>query len=76
MVEGMNGRKLRQRISDGGPRHQRVSLVRNRTSLRTVIMQEAWQSEGIDPETAGEVEQWYFPDEGLVVIDLEVEDGE
>jgi len=76
MGERLNGQTLRQRISDGGPRKQDVSLVRNRTSLRTVIMQQAWQAEGIDPDEPGEVVQWYYPDAGVILIDLEADTDE
>jgi len=64
---------IRRRLQDGGRRKTTVSLHQNRNSLYCFLMQDALEDQGIDPDTAGQCEQTYLEDEGLVVIDLNTE---
>lgn len=70
-----NGSEIRQRLSDGGPRHQETSLIRNRNSLQAILMQQAWKDAGESLDNPGTIDQWYFPDEEIVVFDLSTVEG-
>jgi len=51
------------------PRRESMSLISNNGSVQQTIMQEAMQE---CPAQPGEkVDQWWLPEEGLLVIDLE-----
>jgi hypothetical protein len=52
------------------PQHDRRSLSPRGDSLSTTLIAEAWQDAGIDPDDAGEADQWYFQEQGVVVIDF------
>jgi hypothetical protein len=64
---------MRDKINElrDGPVRDRYSLTRvgDRNALRVLLMQEAWQGTR-DPDNPGKVDQYYFADEELVVIDL------
>lgn len=64
---------MRKKINElrDGPVRGRYSLTRvgNRDALRVLLMQEAWEGTR-DPENPGKVDQYYFDDEDIVVIDL------
>lgn len=75
----MRSRAQRELISDyreeDMPRKARYSLQDKGSQVRMTLMAEALDREGIDRD--GTVEQAYFEDEGVVVIDLrEGDDGE
>ena len=72
---GLDAETIRRRVQDGGKRKTTSSLHRNRNSLYCYLMQEALEDQGIKPEEAGEVEQTYLEDEGVVVINLNSEGG-
>lgn len=54
------------------PKYEHSGLQRhNASSLRLTIMEDAWKDAGIDQENPGEVNQYYFEEEGLLVVDLD-----
>jgi hypothetical protein len=57
-----------------GPRRRRSKLSKTNGSLRLFLMREAWRDTEHTLDNPGEVDQWYFADEGIVVIELEPED--
>jgi len=64
-------RQLRQ-MGDGGPRRRTSSLIpQGRNGLTVYLMKEALENADVDRDDPGEVDQWYFPDEGLIVLDLD-----
>jgi hypothetical protein len=58
------------RLRDGGAQRSRRSLVNLGGVLTVSLMREAWEGR-YDLDNPGEVDQWYYPDKGIVVIDLE-----
>jgi len=63
--------ELRQ-MGDGGPRRSTRSLVpQGDGALVVSIMKEAWEEAGHSPENPGEVDEWYYPDKNVVLIDLD-----
>lgn len=46
------------------------SLGKTNNSLRCMIMREAWQDQDIDIDSPGTVDQYYFPQQGFLVIDF------
>lgn len=64
-------RQLRQ-MGDGGPRRRESSLIpQGRNGLTLYIMKEALENAEIDRNDPRDVDQWYFPDEQKIVIDLD-----
>jgi hypothetical protein len=51
-------------------RERGCSLHRNKSSLRVTIMADAWQDQDIRPSDAPAVDQYYFPDTGFLLVDL------
>jgi len=62
--------------STGMPVRREMTLSKNRYSLYVTIMKEAWEDAGIDPDEPGAVDQYYYPDEGVVVLDMAGHDDE
>jgi hypothetical protein len=59
-----------------GPRRRRSKLSKTNGSLRLFLMKEAWRESSHSLDNPGEVEQWYFEDEGIVLIELEPEEDD
>jgi hypothetical protein len=58
-------------MGDGGPRKSSRSLVpQGEGALVVSIMKEAWQEAGHEVDDPGDVDQWYYPDKDVVLIDL------
>lgn len=56
------------------PQFRHSELVRSHdTTLRLTIMKDAWKDAGIDIEDPGGVQQYYFEEEGVLVVDLNQE---
>lgn len=56
---------------DGVPIQQRnCSLHQGNGSLRCTVMSEAWQHQGVDPDSPGTVDEYYFPDSGFLILDF------
>jgi len=51
------------------PQHRRMSIHDNGSSSRVTLMAPALDGRGL--AGGDEVDEWYFPERGLVVIDLE-----
>jgi len=60
----------RLRDESGPPPWDRMSVHRTGRAVQTTIMKEAWDSEGVDPDTGTTALQVYYPDSGLILIDL------
>jgi hypothetical protein len=45
-------------------------LPHNDNSLRMTLIQESWENADIDQSDPGTVRQFYFEDEGLLIVDL------
>lgn len=62
---------LISQIQGGGPRRTTNQLIHNNGSLQVTVQSEAWRAAGFSRDDPPEVDQYWFPNEGLVVIDLE-----
>lgn len=51
--------------------HDEMSLIPQRSSLTMTIMADAWKDANIDLNDPGTADQYYYRDEGVVLIDLE-----
>ena len=60
---------------EGSPRTTRTSLTRNNQSVQTVLMKKAIEEAGRDFENPGRVQQYWFKEEGMLVLDLSREPG-
>lgn len=59
-------------MSDGQPRRDERTLIRQgRSALTVTLMKRAWEDSGHDLDDPGEIVQWYYPEDGVVLIDLE-----
>lgn len=55
---------------DGQPIRTTSKLTRNNGSFHMRLMKRAVDESGREPENPGEIDQYYYEDEELVVIDL------
>jgi len=59
-------------MSEAHPRRDERTLIpQGRSALTVTIMKRAWEESAHSPDEPGEVVQWYFPDDGVILIDLE-----
>lgn len=70
-----------QSLTDGGPRGQQYSLTASSSghgngwgTFRIVLHPEACRDAGHTLDNPGTVEQYYFSDENMLVLDLNPED--
>jgi len=69
--DSMNIEKLLSSLElDGIPVRQRVTLTQQNQSLRVTVDSDAWQSAGIDAESAGSIDSYYYRQHGIVLLNL------
>jgi len=80
----MNGSKMHDTIrcverrkSNGETpiRRERSYSFNSNEILYCSIFREAWEDMELDPDTTGSVEQYYFPEQGMIVLDFPSPDG-
>lgn len=52
-------------------KHEEMSLTKKRSSIQVTIMADARNDAGIDINNPGTVDEYYYRDFGVVLIDLE-----
>jgi hypothetical protein len=63
--------EILDQMQDRGAKHRRTSLIRyNKTSTRATLMKDALEDWGHDGDELGDVDQWYFEDQGVIAFDL------
>jgi hypothetical protein len=60
-----------EEMGEARPYSETMSLNRVRRSLTITLMKDAWRDTDHTLESPGEVEQWWFPEKGIVAIDLD-----
>jgi hypothetical protein len=64
-------RQLFEAIDDSRPNRETTRATANGGSHRTVIQRQAISDAGYADTESIETDQWWFPDEGYLVIDLD-----
>jgi hypothetical protein len=74
-------REVIQNLTDGGPRGDRRQLAASKSgrgdgtgSFRATLIKRACREHGHSLDEPGEIEQFYFDDEGVIAIKLDPED--
>jgi hypothetical protein len=62
--------KIKQRMSGGKARRESMSVQSQSGSLYVTMMASAWQDAGAQYDDPPEIDQWWLPEEDLLVIDL------
>lgn len=60
-----------KRLRDGGPYRSRRSLNNVNGTITVSIMKDAWEDSQHSLDDPGEVDTWYYPDRGILLVDLE-----
>lgn len=61
---------VEQLRADGSPRKTTTSITRNHRSFQTTLMKRAMRESEQSLEDPGQVDQIWFSDEGMLVLDL------
>jgi hypothetical protein len=70
-------RSALQQMKSGAVQYRETPLhSHSGGSFRVTLLKDGPEECGHSVEDPGDVGQWYFPDESVIVIDLEVADGE
>jgi hypothetical protein len=66
---------VRQELSEASGIRKRTSLIPNQSgtsiSIRVTLPHDALAAAGVDPDDPGEIDQWWFPEDDILVFDLE-----
>jgi hypothetical protein len=58
----------------GMPEKDEMSLQRQRKSLYCTIMASAWQDAGESLDNPGVVKQYYYPEDGVLVLEFDADE--